>query len=290
MSDFGVGGMLAGGIDAGFQASGISAAIDAASPAIDGLLGGLKLFEAYNPFSFVTFDYNPSSFEVSRKSFTRQRPNSTDGAGGNTATTVGTWATKVTFKALLTEEDSGSAGGAIVDAVTGQGVINRATTLMNWATTGGDKSLLAMAGAAVLGAAASVLGISMQQPSTRPLLLLQWGDPIRGHLMLGMLDSTTISYKRFSSTGNPTRAEVTCTFIEVKNKLLSALTNPTSGGVAGRRGHTLTQGESLQGIATENYGRPAAWRTLADTNGIDDPLRVKPGQKLLMPPYDQARG
>jgi nucleoid-associated protein YgaU len=63
--------------------------------------------------------------------------------------------------------------------------------------------------------------------------------------------------------------------------------NPTSGGQPGRRTHTVGQGETLQSIATANYGTPALWRRIAEVNGIDDPTRVRPGTTVYLPNGDE---
>jgi hypothetical protein len=67
-------------------------------------------------------------------------------------------------------------------------------------------------------------------------------------------------------------------------------TNPTSGGAPGRRSHIVTAGENLQTIATSNFGAPRHWRSLADTNGVDDPLRVQPGRHLYLPNIEEMSG
>jgi nucleoid-associated protein YgaU len=65
-------------------------------------------------------------------------------------------------------------------------------------------------------------------------------------------------------------------------------TNPTSGGIAGRRTHIVAGAETLQSVAFGEYGDAALWRGLADLNGIDDPFRVRPGTSLLIPPATVA--
>jgi len=63
--------------------------------------------------------------------------------------------------------------------------------------------------------------------------------------------------------------------------------NPTSGGMPGRRSHTVGQGENLQSIAMANYGRPGLWRRIAEVNGITDPTRVRPGSTVYLPNEDE---
>jgi nucleoid-associated protein YgaU len=253
--------------------------------------GNLKLFNMMMPLDEVTFDLNPEKFSVT-KSATRNN-------GGNTSTGPKTgvpspaksspagyrtsWRsttpTTIDFTAMLTDEST-DVGDEIADATAiGGGVKARCDLLLQWTTPGGGSLL-----GALVSAAASALGFNVQTLSDQPILTLQWGDPARGFLMQGYLLRTTITYLRFDSIGNPTRAKVGAQFQEAPNFLLNMLTNPTSGGVAGRRSHVMRQGENLQSIATASYGRPQEWRAIAEANGIDDPLRVRAGRSVMLPP------
>jgi nucleoid-associated protein YgaU len=60
-------------------------------------------------------------------------------------------------------------------------------------------------------------------------------------------------------------------------------TNPTSGGLPGRKRHIVGHGESLPLIAAQTYGHPGLWRAVAHANGIDDPFRMTPGRVLFLP-------
>ena len=59
--------------------------------------------------------------------------------------------------------------------------------------------------------------------------------------------------------------------------------NPTSGGLPGRGQHLWEAGHSLPVLARDNYDDARAWRAIAATNGIDDPLRIRPGSSLYLP-------
>lgn len=48
--------------------------------------------------------------------------------------------------------------------------------------------------------------------------------------------------------------------------------------------YTVKRGDTLQAIANAEYGDPAEWRRVAKTNNIDDPMSLRPGMKLLVPP------
>lgn len=98
----------------------------------------------------------------------------------------------------------------------------------------------------------------------------------------GYLGDLQIDVGQFGSDDKASRASVSFTLREEPN--LPKKQNPTSGGPPDRRVHVLCDGETLQSIAFREYGDAAAWRMLADANGIDDPLRVAAGTQLLIPP------
>ncbi|HYS38066.1 MAG TPA: LysM peptidoglycan-binding domain-containing protein [Pseudonocardiaceae bacterium] len=121
-----------------------------------------------------------------------------------------------------------------------------------------------------------------------PILYFSWSkfesgltflDPQgRSALVLAKVD---VSYVRFDSQGTVTRAKVNLS-CKIPPSTLKG-TNPTSGGRPDRTGHLVTAGEDLPGIARANYGSPGHWRQLAQANGIDDPLRLRPGHRLFVP-------
>jgi hypothetical protein len=59
--------------------------------------------------------------------------------------------------------------------------------------------------------------------------------------------------------------------------------NPTSGGLVPRRSKVLGRSDSLASVAQAEYGDPGYWRDIAELNGIDDPLRLTAGRRLLLP-------
>jgi len=113
---------------------------------------------------------------------------------------------------------------------------------------------------------------------TLPVLKFIWGPALT---YLVTLNQVTINYTRFSRTGLPVRATVDLT-LNLKATTLKP-TNPSSGGVSGRRTHLLTGAETLPELATRTYGRPDRWREIAAANGFEDPLRVRPGTLVYLP-------
>jgi hypothetical protein len=119
-----------------------------------------------------------------------------------------------------------------------------------------------------------------------PLLSFMWGSSKALEGFLGYLSSVAVNYTLFRMDGTPIRATCTISLIEVPDP--PARTNPTSGGQAGLHAHVLIEGETLQSVAWAEYRRPDFWRALAAFNGIDDPFRVPPGTRLLLPPHREA--
>ena len=120
--------------------------------------------------------------------------------------------------------------------------------------------------------------VSGNKPSA-PHVLFEWGEAIR---FKGYVESVAVKYTMFRGQGTPIRGTVTVAMKEFPEA--TARQNPTSGGVPGHRTHRVVAGDSLASIAYREYGDPNAWRRLADANGIDDPLRVRDGAVLRVPP------
>lgn len=110
-----------------------------------------------------------------------------------------------------------------------------------------------------------------------PKLKFIWGPQI----YLVHLNQVTLTYTKFSQAGMPVRASVDLTLHSIPK--IPGPTNPSSGGLPDRRAHTLTGAERLPSLATRFYGRPSQWRQIAAANGIDDPLRVRPGTLVYLP-------
>jgi nucleoid-associated protein YgaU len=103
-----------------------------------------------------------------------------------------------------------------------------------------------------------------------------------------VMENVSLTFLRFSTDGTPIRAKVDLSLREQPIK--QTATNPTSGGLVGRRSHVVVAGENLQRVAYATYGDPGAWRAIATLNGIDDPLRVLPGAELFLPNGDELAG
>jgi nucleoid-associated protein YgaU len=117
-----------------------------------------------------------------------------------------------------------------------------------------------------------------------PRITFTWGSL----QFIGHISSLNITYKQFGVAGQPVRAEASVSITENPPALPG--TNPSSGGISGRRVHVISAGDTLHSVSYQEYGSPGLWRVLAEANGIDDPLRVAPGTTLLIPPDPQSAG
>src|SRR2546423_1156417 len=100
------------------------------------------------------------------------------------------------------------------------------------------------------------------------------------------LASVNAKYTMFGRTGNPLRATADISLKESPDE--PGAQNPTSGSIHARATHLISEGDTLQSIATEEYGNPGFWRGLALFNDIDDPLRLNLGSRILIPSRDEA--
>jgi nucleoid-associated protein YgaU len=120
--------------------------------------------------------------------------------------------------------------------------------------------------------------VTGNKPSA-PHVLFEWGKAIT---FKGYVDSVAVKYTMFRGQGTPIRGTVTVAMKEFPQP--QAKQNPTSGSMPGHRTHRLVAGDTLASIAYREYGDPNGWRRLAEANGIDDPLRVRDGTVLHVPP------
>jgi len=128
---------------------------------------------------------------------------------------------------------------------------------------------------------AQALPARSQTPQHRPpTVTFQWGATLSFKCIL---KDCTVTYKLFDDSGRPLRATAACTFQQVAEDDSFGPQNPTSGGRTGERVHRLAPRETLEHVAFFAFGKTSLWRALASFNGIDDPMRVKAGDPILLP-------
>jgi hypothetical protein len=214
----------------------------------------------------ISFDFNPKDITISRSNSSTPKGSSNSGGASPRVTKTST-------------SPQVRLGQVVFD---GARVKERCDTLFEWMTPGGS-FLARMIGAGVAWATGGFLNLASRPPE----LNFAWGS---GFDIDCTLARCQVKYIRFDESGNATRAEATITLNITPDTILDLLTNPTSGGAPGRRSHLVTAGESLPAVALHNYGEPKHWRAVAQTNGIDDPLRLRPGRHLYLPNPEELLG
>jgi nucleoid-associated protein YgaU len=114
--------------------------------------------------------------------------------------------------------------------------------------------------------------------SAPPFVTFKWGS-IESPKMVG--SSLSIRFVMFRPNGEPSRALVDLELTQSEKATEGQ--NPTTRAIAGLKVHTVTDGDSLQSVAYENYGDATRWRTIAQANGIDNPLALRRGTQLSVP-------
>ena len=99
------------------------------------------------------------------------------------------------------------------------------------------------------------------------------------------IQTITQNYILFSKDGIPVRAKVNMTLVEYGIGALP-LQNPTSGGGPIERVWQVTAGDRLDTIAAQVYQDSTRWRAIAQHNGIVNPLAIRPGLELSIPPIN----
>lgn len=131
----------------------------------------------------------------------------------------------------------------------------------------------------VLRAVLPAQGTDTRKKPVAPYVSFGWGSET--YVPCAVVRSVVATYKRFNASGAAIRALVTITLEEVMGVRLRQ--NPTSGAEGIETVHTTQTGDSLASIAAVELGSPSRWRHLADANGIDDPLRLGAGRRLVVP-------
>ncbi|MFE7133877.1 LysM peptidoglycan-binding domain-containing protein [Streptomyces sp. NPDC057638] len=120
-----------------------------------------------------------------------------------------------------------------------------------------------------------------------PWVRFDWGSA-KTTSFDGVLSQLSVTYTLFDVDGKPLRA--TCDLSIEEAAVDPPGQNPTSGSYDARRTHRVVAGDSLPLLAWKEYGDPTLWRTIAEANGIDDPMVLAPGQELIVPGADETGG
>jgi len=200
----------------------------------------------------LRFTFNPSEYTVA-KSATWNRPQAKDAKKAGRPEFQGANAQTLQMEIFLDDSETGDVAKAIA-------------TLFDWVKPT-DSS------------------VKKKKPQP-PILTFIWGTNPALDGFQAYLKSISAKYTLFKPDGTPVRATANITLEEAPPDKKKQ--NPTSGAIQGRSVHVVREGDSLTSIAYQEFDDPGAWRGLAAFNGIDDPLRVKPGARILIPTMDEA--
>lgn len=113
-----------------------------------------------------------------------------------------------------------------------------------------------------------------------PVCRFVWGDGID---FTALVESAEKRFTKFLPSGVPIRARVNVRFKEYKTAdYHKSEVSPESTDKT--KVWTVREGDTLWGIAAEEYGDSSHWRTIADQNGIADPRTLSAGDTLELPP------
>lgn len=114
-----------------------------------------------------------------------------------------------------------------------------------------------------------------------PRCQLRWGLYDFGGFSW-VVTKLTQRFSLFFDNGLPARATLGCSFQQWRSGEEEAKeTHKSSPDVAKTR--MVRRGETLSGIAAEQYNDPALWRPIAAANHIDNPRKLEPGLVLAIP-------
>ena len=113
-------------------------------------------------------------------------------------------------------------------------------------------------------------------------------DGQRRQSFTGVIKTIRQSFTLWSVGGVPLRATLTLTIAEYKT-LKEQLDELNLSSPDRTHGHVLSSSDQLWSIAQRYYSRPGEWRRVAEANGIGDPRRLTPGQRLAVPAISAGR-
>jgi hypothetical protein len=114
-----------------------------------------------------------------------------------------------------------------------------------------------------------------------PLVICQWG---KVRLFKAVIKEISQQFTFFRDSGIPVRAVVKAVFLQAQEEDVFRPQNPTTSGIYGHKRWIVKEGDTIDLIAFTEYNDSALWRYIADTNGLVNPGKLKPGQVLVIAP------
>jgi hypothetical protein len=114
-----------------------------------------------------------------------------------------------------------------------------------------------------------------------PMVEFQWGATWSFKAVIADIKQR---FTLFRDDGTPVRATLNVTFMQASDEGKYPGQNPTTVGKPGYKRRMVKQGETIDWIAFEEYGDSTMWRLIAETNNLDNPKILRPGQILSISP------
>lgn len=116
-----------------------------------------------------------------------------------------------------------------------------------------------------------------------PLVKFAWGTIS----FKAVIESANTTFTMFRGDGTPVRARMDLTFREYTppGDQLREEPRHSADRTSVRR---VIEGDTLPGIAGEEYGEPEEWRWIADANDIENPRRLEAGRELIIPVLERT--
>jgi nucleoid-associated protein YgaU len=111
-----------------------------------------------------------------------------------------------------------------------------------------------------------------------PQCKFQWGSFLS---FTGVIKTISQNFTLFKADGTPLRVKMQVIFSETPVPRPGQ--NPTTR-TEPRKIWVVREGETLPWIAYQEYGEAGHWRHIAETNGLDNPMELRPGQVLKLVP------
>jgi hypothetical protein len=227
-------------------------------------VGNLTCDEGKNANQKVEFDFNPSEYKITKAN--KYNPSANKGgnvpkwefAGGDPRVVV----LELFFDSYLPRENSQGKKVKVPDLRT---EVNKLFSFMVV-----DETLKAQDGR----------DSHMGRP---PRCRLEWARESKYHFSC-YITHCEVRYTMFTPNGEAVRATATLHLQEAVDPTKPGGTNPTSRGEPGRRMWTIQEGDRLDWIAYREYGDASEWRRIAVANRLFNPLDLRPGMVLAIPP------
>jgi nucleoid-associated protein YgaU len=117
-----------------------------------------------------------------------------------------------------------------------------------------------------------------------PRVEFRWGQLI----FKAVIEKLSQRFTMFLSDGTPVRATVNVSFKQFK-PLAEQLIDPRRKSADKTKRRVMSSDASIWTLANREYGDPRDWRLIARSNHVSDPLAIRPGDVLIVPPLDDKR-